>query len=45
MVKSKQSMKVILEILSTTNDLDTIIVSFHRSNNTPYKAYNFQKKK
>ena len=34
----------ITEILSTTSDLDTIIVSFHRSNTTPYKAYKFSEK-
>ena len=34
----------ITDILNTTNDLDTIIVSFHRSNSTPYKAYNFSEK-
>ena len=32
------------DILNDTNDLDTIIVSFHRSNSTPYKAYNFSEK-
>ena len=45
MVKSDQSKESsITDILNTTNDLDTIIVSFHRSNSTPYKAYNFSEK-
>lgn len=37
------SMLTAADILKETSDLDTIIVSFHRSNATPWKASNFNK--
>ena len=36
------SMLTAADILEETSDLDTIIVSFHRSNETPWKASNFK---